>query len=163
MSNYPWKKHPCFWQTFFLTMEKNNAKLLPGPKTAGFFFRRKHGKVGGFLRKIVMMRGRHRIQPKTHPDALWKFTKSVGPKNSTMKFSRDMNFSGAFYIKKCHMISSWVDVCLSPPKAAFVFLPVSFNEKKTRRLDFKIKRKSWVPLGEYPRYIPTYTTYIWIL
>ena len=27
----------------------------------------------------------------------------------------------------------------------------------------QIKRKSWVPLGVYPRYIPTYTTYIWIL
>jgi len=26
-----------------------------------------------------------------------------------------------------------------------------------------IKGKSWVPLGEYPRYIPTYTTYIWII
>ena len=26
--------------------------------------------------------------------------------------------------------------------------------------DQPIKRKSWVPLGEYPRYIPTYTTYI---
>ena len=26
-----------------------------------------------------------------------------------------------------------------------------------------LKGKSWVPLGEYPRYIPTYTTYIWII
>ena len=29
-----------------------------------------------------------------------------------------------------------------------------------------IKGKSWVPLGEYPRYIqhnPTYTTYIWVI
>ena len=26
-----------------------------------------------------------------------------------------------------------------------------------------IKGKSWVPLGEYPRYIPTYTTYIWAM
>ena len=26
-----------------------------------------------------------------------------------------------------------------------------------------IKGKSWVPFKEYPRYIPTYTTYIWII
>ena len=26
-----------------------------------------------------------------------------------------------------------------------------------------IKRKSWVPMGEYPRYLPTYTTYIWVI
>ena len=40
-----------------------------------------------------------------------------------------------------------------------------FNPKKitSRKSKYMAKGKSWVLLGEYPRYIPTYTTYKWII
>ena len=118
----------------FLAMDKIMRNCFPAKKLHAF--RRKHEKVGGFLKKMVIMRGRHRNRPKTHPDTLWKFTKSVGPKNSTMKCLRDMNFSGAFYIKKrCHMISSWVDVFLSPQSCKC--FKVLFKGKRQEDLTLK--------------------------
>ena len=137
----------CFlmitWLPSFFDHGKKNAKLLPGPKTA-FFSAENMEKLGGSLGKWSWWEEGIAFNQKPTLMHYGNSRNQWGQKTQPWNFRGTWTFQEHSTLKKCHMISSWVDVCLSPPKAAFVFLPVSFNEKKTRREDLTLKSKGTV-------------------
>ncbi len=52
--------------------------------------------------------------------------------------------------------------CTSPTETRHCWGEIPQNYHRFASFD-PFKGKSWVPMGEYPRYIPTYTTYIGVI